>query len=331
MSGTELNRGGGRNAFSEYKYTNDDLKALQALPLNRKIQITQTRIIEWYQKWGGKVYISFSGGKDSTVLLDITRKIYPDTEAVFVDTGLEFPEIRDLVKTFDNATWLKPEMNFRKVIETYGYPLISKEVSQKIYEARRCPLGVSSRRFDEDSEYATKYGGRYSMVRWRWLKDSDIPISDRCCKVMKKTPCKKYEKQSGNYPILATMACESQIRRQRWLNVGCNAFNAKRPTSTPMAFWTEQDVLEYIVRFNLPIASVYGKILHDDKKGYYTTGENRTGCVFCAYGVHREKEPNKFQRLKQTHPKLWEYCMKPWSDGGLGMKKPLETVGIKTE
>lgn len=121
----------------ENKYTPEDLKTMQSWSLERKIQVTQTRLIEWYQKFGGKVYVSFSGGKDSTVLLHIARQLYPDIEAVFVDTGLEYPEIRDFVKTVDNVTWLRPEMNFKKVIETYGYPLISKDVAKQISAARR--------------------------------------------------------------------------------------------------------------------------------------------------------------------------------------------------
>ena len=76
-----------------------------------------------------KIYNSFSGGKDSTVLLDLVRRVFPDCPAVFIDTGLEYPELRDFVKTIDNVVWLKPEMNFKKVIETYGYPIISKEIS----------------------------------------------------------------------------------------------------------------------------------------------------------------------------------------------------------
>ena len=80
--------------MSENKYTQEDLKTMQAWSLERKIQVTQTRIIEWYQKFNGKVCVSFSGGKDSTVLLHIARQLYPDIEAVFVDTGLEYPEIR---------------------------------------------------------------------------------------------------------------------------------------------------------------------------------------------------------------------------------------------
>lgn len=129
------------------------------------VQVTQTRIIEWYQKNNGKVYVSFSGGKDSTVLLDLARRIYPDIPAVFIDTGLEYPELREFVKTIPNVTWLKPEMNFRKVIKTYGYPLISKEVSQKIYTAHRCPTSVCASRFEPNSEHTKKYGNRYSMAK----------------------------------------------------------------------------------------------------------------------------------------------------------------------
>lgn len=152
-----------------------------------------------------------------------------------------------------------------------------------------------------------------------------------CCNVMKKKPAKKYEKESGNKPITATMACESQIRKVAWLAHGCNAFDSQRPISQPMSFWTEQDVLQYISKFKIPYASVYGDIVSDNKGKLHTTGCQRTGCVFCGFGCHLEKEPNRFQRLKETHPKLWDYCMRPWDEGGLGMREVLEFIGVKCE
>lgn len=113
------------------------LLELQALPLSRKIQITQTRIIEWYQHYNGQVCVSFSGGKDSTVLLHIARQIYPDIPAVFSNTGLEYPEIQRFVKLWDNVDIVAPKMRFNEVVSTYGYPLIGKEVAEAIYYARR--------------------------------------------------------------------------------------------------------------------------------------------------------------------------------------------------
>ena len=112
-------------------HTMQDLMIMQKLPLEVKIRMTNQRIRDWVNEFGvDGVYVSFSGGKDSTVLLDLVRKLYPEVPAVFVDTGLEYPEIRDFVKTFENVVWLKPEMNFKQVVMKYGYPFFSKEISQ---------------------------------------------------------------------------------------------------------------------------------------------------------------------------------------------------------
>ena len=98
-----------------------------------------------------------------------------------------------------------------------------------------------------------------------------------------------------------------------------------------MSFWTEEDVLEYLYTYQVPYASVYGEIVRTDRGGWTMTGEKRTGCVFCAFGAHLEKAPNRFQRLKITHPKLWDYCMRPWEEHGLGMRQVLEYIGIPVE
>ena len=121
------------------QFTKEYLKELQGYPLSVKVQLTKQRIREWVHKYGEDgVYVSFSGGKDSTVLLHLVREMYGNViPGVFVDTGLEYPEIREFVRTFDNIVWLKPKKNFKKVIEEYGYPFISKEVSECVYEAKK--------------------------------------------------------------------------------------------------------------------------------------------------------------------------------------------------
>lgn len=107
---------------------------MQSWDLDRKIQVTTARIMEWYEHYNGLVYVAFSGGKDSTVLLDLVRRIYPDVPAVFCDTGLEFPEIRQFAMSVNNVVVLRPEMNFKKVIETYGYPIVSNWTENDVLE-----------------------------------------------------------------------------------------------------------------------------------------------------------------------------------------------------
>jgi 3'-phosphoadenosine 5'-phosphosulfate sulfotransferase (PAPS reductase)/FAD synthetase len=134
------------------------LKQLQSLPLEVKVEKTKKRICEWYEYWDGQVYVSFSGGKDSTVLLHIVRELYPDIPAVFCDTGLEYPEIRDFVKTIDNVIWLKPEMNFKEVIEKYGYPVISKAIADYACTAQKNPQSKTAKMLR--GEFKSMFGGR---------------------------------------------------------------------------------------------------------------------------------------------------------------------------
>lgn len=331
-------------------HTVEDLKQMQALPLNLKIRLTQSRIRSWVDEYGcDGVYISFSGGKDSTVLLHIVRDLYPDVEAVFCDTGLEYPEIRDFVKTFENVTWLKPKMNFRKVIETYGYPFISKDVSQAIYDIKRQSIkqGIPCREtrlyyraFNPESEYSKKYPA-YCRSKYDFLFDANFEVSHRCCDIMKKNPAKEFEKETGKKPILAIMASESRLRRVVWLRNGCNAFNSPRPKSTPMAFWTDQDVLQYIKTFNIPICSVYGNIVEEGElvgqrtldefdsslisPVLRTTGAQRTGCMFCGFGCTTKNWDN-LVKMKETHPKQYQFIMKPWDEGGLGYKDIIDWI-----
>lgn len=303
-------------------YTHEDLKAMQSWSLKRKIQVTQTRIIEWYQHWEGKVYVSFSGGKDSTVLLDLARRIYPDIEAVYVDTGLEYPEIRSFVKTKDNIDWIRPKIPFNQVIEKYGYPIISKEVSRDIGVAKNKPDGKTAEKFKKDSEYTKKYGDRWCLEKYAYLIDAPFKISNKCCNIMKKNPLKEYQNKTGLKPIIATMASESVLRKKDWLEKGCNAFDNKNPISKPMSFWTEQDVLTYLQKFDIDYCPIYGDIIEQDKK-LKTTGLERTGCMFCMYGIQLEKEPNRFQRMAVTHPKQYDYCINK-----LGCGKVLDYIGV---
>lgn len=185
----------------------------------------------------------------------------------------------------------------------------------------------------------------YDYRRYKWLAGCPYFISNRCCSVMKKSPAHKYTRETGRNPITAQMASESQLRTSNWIKNGCNGFDLKIPTSNPMAFWTEQDVLLYIYTNKIPICSVYGEIVKDtevdgqlDLEDIYgkelfdlgrpllkTTGCNRTGCMFCGFGCHLEKPGDgRFEHMKTTHPKQYDYIMRPWEQGGLGYKELID-------
>jgi len=186
----------------------------------------------------------------------------------------------------------------------------------------------------------------FSQEKYKFLLDAPFEISQKCCGVMKKSPAHTYARQTGRKPITAQMASESRIRTQKWIQKGCNAFDNEYPISNPMSFWLENDVLEYIKQNGLRIASVYGDVVEDfEKEGqidgqisleefglmekpkcYKTTGCKRTGCVFCLYGIHLEKSPNRLERLKVTHPKLYDYVMRPEEEGGLGYKWKIDWI-----
>ena len=298
-----------------------ELKQMQSLPLEIKIIKTQQRIREWYEAWDGLVYVSFSGGKDSTVLLKLVREIYPDVEAVFMDTGLEYPEIIKFVKTKENVVWLKPKMTFNKVVEKYGYPIISKETARMMYYAKRgSPWALN--RLDGLNKDGSESVFKQRYKKWKFLLDAPFKISDSCCSVMKKKPAKQYEKKTGNKPFIGMMAGEAVRRRQNYLKTGCNAFDNKRPTSTPLGFWTEQDVLEYLKLFNEPYATVYGDIVNTEK-GLSMTGVSRTGCMWCMFGEHLEKGETKFQLMAKTHPKQYDYCINK-----MGLGVVLDYIGV---
>lgn len=194
----------------------------------------------------------------------------------------------------------------------------------------------------------------FAQTKYQFFLDAPFEISNKCCNVMKKAPAHKFEKETGLKPIIATTCSESMLRTQKWMQEGCNAFYSDKPKSKPMSFWTEQDVLLYIKSRNLPIASVYGDIVTDyesmgqcegqmeitdymnasekeifdlDNPLLKTTGCSRTGCIFCGFGCHLEKDgEGRFEKLKETHPKQYEYIMKSWKQGGLNYKEVIDWI-----
>lgn len=315
------------------RHTELELLQLQALPLDLKIKMAKRRIEDWYNYFGGKVAISFSGGKDSTILVHLVRSVYPDVEAVFVDTGLEYPSLKNFVKSFDNVRILRPKKSFKQVLTDYGYPIFSKEIADKINLGQNA---IRTGRADAKvfKYFDESYDSVLNVAKYKPLLTVDFRVSKTCCAVMKKRPIHEYIKETGNHFYVGTMAAESLTRARQWIKRGCNAYDLAVPTSKPLSIWTDSDILEYAVRNNLSISEPYGSIVKFGCK-YVTTGCNRTGCIFCGYGAHLDRG-KRFRELMDQAPALYEYCMGGgeynesgyWvpNNEGLGFKHVYDTI-----
>lgn len=375
--------------------TIEDLKHYQKFPLELKEDWAIHKLEEFVTPIGGedKCYISFSGGKDSTVLQHLVRRIYPNMKSINVNTGLEYPEIQKFVRQQDNCDVVRPKMMFNEVISKYGYPFISKEISQRVYYTRqfidkynlRDKNGIANKQVVIDKIFELSGDGykpsvdifalagikeftklckdknairnlqaghypqdttpnaelsRYNCDKYFDLVNVDFLIGNYCCNEMKEKPLKKIKLK----PIVGTLAEESDRRLQGWLKTGCYVFEKGKEICKPLSVWTEQDILAYIKKYNLQIASVYGDIAYKDDNGIIydnllfdngcklcTTGCQRTGCIFCGFGSHLEqKGQGRFLKLKQTHPRQYEYCMFGGGYDEDGLWKPTkEGLGMK--
>ena len=166
----------------------NELRLMQNYPLELKIMKTQQRIREWVNEYGEDgVYVAFSGGKDSTVLLHIVRSLYPNVEGVFANTGNEFPEIVQFVRKQENIKWVKPRKSFTKVLKEEGYPIISKKTSRMLRDlknpternAKSRKLYLSDYALDKDGNLTAIKNNSFKIAhKHRYLIDAPFKISE---------------------------------------------------------------------------------------------------------------------------------------------------------
>lgn len=283
--------------------TLQELRERQSWMLEQKIDHSLGTIEAFVTRMGGidKVYVSFSGGKDSTVLLNLCRKVYPDILAVFCNTGNEYPDIIRFVRQMQadgaNIQIIRPKMTPREVWAKYGFPLVGKDMARYIHDIRSNPDSKSSKlRLCKDTRFGIS-------DKWRYLIDEPYNVHNICCHKLKEEPMRCFCKESGRYPIIGVMASESKRREVDYITNGnCNYFDCKQPKSQPLSIWLEQDIWDYIKRFNLPIADIYHK------------GAQRTGCMGCGFGA-QFADDTRFQVLLANYPKCYDMVMNYTNNG----------------
>jgi 3'-phosphoadenosine 5'-phosphosulfate sulfotransferase (PAPS reductase)/FAD synthetase len=227
------------------------------------------------------IAVSFSGGKDSTVLKHLVESIDSSIISVFCNTGVEYKSIVDFVNTFDDVKIVEPRIRFPQVIQKYGFPVVSKEQSRYISD-------VNNSKVCQRMKDIRLGKGNFSISKkWRWLLYTDIKISDKCCYHLKKAPLKKL----GFYYFTGERILESNLRKQRYHT--CILPNK----CVPLRLWTDELIEKYIKYYNIKICDIYKH-------------ESRTGCKFCLYGIQCEKRPNRIDRLKFIEPKSYKFAEK---------------------
>lgn len=296
--------------ISKEKYDENKkiLSARVKAPLEWKVEHTAEMIKEFAINTGG-AYISFSGGLGSRVLLDINKRFVNTAyqlPSLYVDTGLDHKGVKAIATKYaDYVT--RGNMNFKDVLLKYGYPVISKSQAMAIKKLREYNL---SDKYRDKLLHGDDRGtaGKLSEQN-KYLLNADFRISGECCLVLKERPAKKWERENENIcPVTAEMVEESANRKFLYLQYGCNMYDLSRPKSVPMSPWTQENLLQYVKMYNIDYAPEYGEIKEDDFGHLYNTGEQRTGCAFCLFGCHREKCPNRIQRLHDLDKRRYEYC-----------------------
>jgi 3'-phosphoadenosine 5'-phosphosulfate sulfotransferase (PAPS reductase)/FAD synthetase len=155
--------------------TYDELKQRQGLTLEQKIDHSVIVVSSFMDRVKGNLYVSVSGGKDSEVMLDIIRRfVDKNVPAVFCNTGNEYPEVVKFVRQTENLTVIRPDMRIAQIIEKYGFPLVSKEQSRYINQAKH----TKSEKLLNIRLHGGEKGIGKIAEKWKFLIQSPFDVSE---------------------------------------------------------------------------------------------------------------------------------------------------------
>lgn len=317
-------------------------KQKQSLPYEAKVRHAEIRAREFYDELNGQCHISV-GGLDSITLLLFLRSIGINVPAISV-SSLEDKSIQEIHKKL-GVIALKPLKSKVEVIREFGYPVLSKEIANKIALLQHPSEDNKTVRHaiitGETGEYGGFRTGTRMQLSKRWLKifggaDAEgrergylaapFLVSDKCCYYLKEKPCDDYAKENKSYPYLGLMASEGGRRQKALMLNGCNYYGKGTTRSAPFAIFHRQDLLQLALDLKVPVPRIYGEIVRDDNGNLRTTEAQRTGCSMCGFGIHLEQRPHRFDRLRDSNPKEWQFWMYQ-----MGWGEVLNYIGVEWE
>lgn len=361
---------GTEKGFTEAdKYTVQAFREKQKWSYDRKVGYAANLVHDFIEdcKAAGLNYHVSVGGLDSITLLMFIRNVADAEVPAISVSSLEDKSIQKIHKQL-GIECLKPAVmtnghhwNKQKIIQEFGFPVISKEVALKI-ETLQNPTdknktvrhaiitgetGVyggyrKGTRMQLKQKWLEKFGGYENEAENVNYRCPDFKVSSRCCYYLKEKPCEDWSKEHNSVPFLGLMASEGGRREKSLMINGCNYWGKTTIRSAPFAIFLREDLLKLADDLNVPIPEIYGEIKYHnqrwegDRGEPYTTGAKRTGCSMCGFGIHLEERPHRFDRLRERNPKEWEFwmyrCVTDLETGEkYGWGKVLDYIGIPWE
>jgi 3'-phosphoadenosine 5'-phosphosulfate sulfotransferase (PAPS reductase)/FAD synthetase len=325
----------------------------QRLPYEAKIRHAEIRAREFYDELNGDVFCSVGGLDSITLLLFLRKYVSKNIPAISVSV-LEDKSIQEVHKQL-GVQRLRPQKSKVSVIREFGFPVISKEKAGKIALLQNPTEKNTTVRNAIMTGDTGAYGGWRKGTRMKlpqkWLelfagmenekygtnyRQAPFRVSNKCCYYLKEKPCDNYAKETGRKPYMGLMASEGGQREKALMKHGCNYYGKTTIRSCPFAIFNRQDLLQLALDLKAPVPKIYGEIVRDSDGTLRTTRAQRTGCTMCGFGIHIEKRPHRFDRLRDSNPKEWEFWMyKCVTDEKTGEKygwgKVLDYIGVAWE
>lgn len=351
-----------KEQYKKYKMElHEAMVQKQSVPYATKVKMSEVRIeafVEEAKKRGLNCHVSV-GGLDSIVLGHMIRKMgYTADEVPFVSaSSLEDKSIQAVHKEM-GCICVKPLKPKVRILQEEGFPVLSKRIANKINtlanpteQNKTVRHAIITGECGEQGHFATDskmklpktylqlFGGLDEEGRaLGYSAPTNFKVSHRCCYYLKEAPCDNWAKEHKSVPFLGLMASEGGQRADALEEHGCNYFGKTTARSCPFAFYFHSDVIHLAMDLGVHIPEIYGEVKISETPNangdyeYKTTGEQRTGCSMCGFGIQMETRPHRFDRLYERNPKEWDFwmnkCCKDEDGTPYGWGRVLDYIGI---